>query len=246
MITLWPMRSFILSASSRPTKSVGLPAGKAMTMRIGREGKSCAVPGDTAAAPSAANRRIGRALDRLGRGVIAGSLRARIHGRMPHGRGRRQPVLPPLAALRGDPAADAVGPQMRAAGFLVLADAVPPAVGKLPDPVRVRARLSLSRRHRKVDQLAALLAGEVAGVLPGLQQRAAELSISLNSVDGGVDEAAREAAAGPECERNQREYDGCLHAVSRAEVPHRREQPVRSRSAASRTCRTTLPDVATL
>src|SRR5271154_5642049 len=41
MITLWPSNSLSLSASRRPTKSVGPPAGKAMTTLIGRDGNSC-------------------------------------------------------------------------------------------------------------------------------------------------------------------------------------------------------------
>src|ERR1051326_9130064 len=41
MMIDWPSRSLALSATSRPTKSVGPPGGKAITRRIGREA-SCA------------------------------------------------------------------------------------------------------------------------------------------------------------------------------------------------------------
>src|SRR5262249_12707415 len=45
MITVWPRSSLSLSASRRPTKSVGPPAGNAITILIGRVGKSCAAAG---------------------------------------------------------------------------------------------------------------------------------------------------------------------------------------------------------
>src|SRR5262245_2685203 len=56
MMTGWPSESFILSAMSRPTRSVGPPGGNAITMRIGRDGKFCANVGPARAAiPSNAN-----------------------------------------------------------------------------------------------------------------------------------------------------------------------------------------------
>jgi len=53
MNTFWPSTADILSATRRPTKSVGPPGGNATTMRTGRFGKSCAWA--SGAAPSAAN-----------------------------------------------------------------------------------------------------------------------------------------------------------------------------------------------
>src|SRR5262245_6362984 len=41
-MTLCPSSSLSLSLSRRPTKSVGPPAGNAITILIGRDGKSCA------------------------------------------------------------------------------------------------------------------------------------------------------------------------------------------------------------
>src|SRR5262245_679983 len=56
MMTLCPSSSLSLSASRRPTKSVGPPAGNAITILIGRDGKSWASAAVNAVIPATSAR----------------------------------------------------------------------------------------------------------------------------------------------------------------------------------------------